>query len=332
MSRTIAESPENSALIPIEKLGLPGVLTSLNVVPIFKDSNRSDQERLEDTTARKFHVTCRLAKTIESKPNINFNFSEDSGDSLFALPENAIHFKVETTDGQQFFLHANAERRLSSIRFDCVARSNAEARGLFQRTVGPALDHLSFVANTPLHTAQISIFDELHLITSTELLCPHPIVTLSPGMGKVSAILAPVYAMYREAKNSASPFYTFFCLYKILEGVLKKLKARVYEEAKIKGIAIPPFQPKVPSYPDMTDDQKAYVGKSITRFFEEFLTTRYRNSMAHFISDEGAVLNVNEMAGIERYHGVIHITDLCCREVISHFESCINALEKNISP
>jgi hypothetical protein len=50
--------------------------------------------------------------------------------------------------------------------------------------------------------------------------------------------------------------------------------------------------------------------------------------MAHFISDEGAVLNVTEMGEMERYSSVVHIAELCCREVISHFEVCIEALEQ----
>jgi hypothetical protein len=50
--------------------------------------------------------------------------------------------------------------------------------------------------------------------------------------------------------------------------------------------------------------------------------------MAHFISDEGAVLNVNEVDAMEKYSSVVHIADLCCRELISHFEACLEALEK----
>lgn len=328
MSRAIATSTTNSVSIPVEKLGPPGVVAQLHVVPIFKDSTRNDEKRLKDVTLRKFVVTCRLAKDVESQPNINFNFGEGSGDSLFAIPEHVAYMKVETSDGQ-FFFSGNAEKRLSTVRFDCIAHSSAEARRLFQKIVGPALDHLSYASNTPVHTVQVTIVDEVHQITSTEILCPYPVVALNTGVEKVSATLAPVYAMYREAKNAVSPFYKYFCLYKILEGLLKPLRTKLYEKAKLKGIVLPPLHAKVTSYSDIPDDQRPYVGKSITRFFEEFLTTRYRNSMAHFISDEGVVLNVNEMEGIERYCAVVHVTDLCCRVVISHFESCIDALEKS---
>ena len=111
--------------------------------------------------------------------------------------------------------------------------------------------------------------------------------------------------------------------------LLKSLRGKLYEEAKQKGVTLPSLQAKVPSYAEISDEQKPYVGKSIKRFFDEFLTNRFRNGIAHFISDEGAVLNVNEMEEMERFSSVVHITELCCREIIFHFEACIEALEQS---
>jgi hypothetical protein len=328
MTRPIATTATNSISIPVEKMGPPGIVTHLHVVPVFGNDKRGDEERLRDLTPRNFRVTARLAKNNEAQPSINFSFDEGSGDSLFSTPDNVVCLKVETVGGK-FAFYPNSEKRLSTVRFDCTARSGGEARRLFHKVVGPALDHLAFVANTPLHVVQISVFDELHQTSSTDILCPYPVVALNQGLGKVPGLLSPVYAMYREAVNASSPFYKFFCFYKILEGLLKSLPGRLHTEAKIKGVPLPPLQAKVPHYADIPNDQKPYVGKSITRFFDEFLTNRFRNSMAHFISDEGAVLNVNEMEEMERYSAVIHVADLCCREVISHFEVCIERLEQH---
>jgi hypothetical protein len=327
MSKLLTTSKKNSVSIQVGKLGAPGIVTHLHVVPVFEGNKKQDFDRLSDSTPRTFDVTCRLANGIDSVSGINFNFDVDSGDSLIAIPEQAVHMKVETPDGQ-FIFYPNAERRLSTISFSCFAQSSAEAKVMFHKIVGPSLDHLAYVANSPLHIVQVTIVDVSHQIISTDVLCPYPIVSLAQGVGKVSADLAPVYAMYREAKNAVSPFYRFFCLYKILEGLLKPLQSKLHETAKRKGLTLPKLQAKVPSYSDISDDQKPYVGKSITRFFEEFLTSRFRNSLAHFISDEGIVLNVNEVDGIERYSAVVHITDLCCREVIAHIEQCIDVLDR----
>jgi hypothetical protein len=328
MTRPITTSATNSISIPIEKMGPPGVVTHLHVVPVFQNDRRRDEERLRDLTPRNFRVTARLAKNNESQPSINFSFDEGSGDSLFSIPDNAAYLKVESFDGK-FFFYPNSERRLSTVRFECTAQSGDEAKRLFHKIVGPALDHLAYVTNTPLHLVQISVFDEMHQISSTDILCPYPVVAMSQGLGKVHGLLAPVYAMYREAVNATSPFYKFFCFYKILEGLLKSLPGKLHAEARLKGISLPSLQAKVPYYADIPSDQKPYEGKSITRFFDEFLTNRFRNSMAHFISDEGAVLNVNEVEEMERYSAVVHVADLCCREVISHFEVCIETLQQS---
>ncbi|BCM24857.1 hypothetical protein ZMTM_11160 [Methyloradius palustris] len=308
-------------------MGPPGIVTHLHVVPVFQDDRKNDEKRFRDKTSRNFRVTARLAKSNESQPSINFNFEEGSGDSLFSIPENVAYLKVETFDGK-FLFYPNSERRLSTVKFECTAQSAEEARRLFHRIVGPALDHLAYVANTPLHVVQISVVDELHQISSTDILCPYPLASLNQGLGKVYGLLVPVYAMYREAVNATSPFYKFFCFYKILEGLLKTLPGRLHTEAKIKNISLPPLKAKVPHYKDIPTDQKQYEGKSITRFFDEFLTNRFRNSIAHFISDEGSALNVNEVEEMERYSSVVHVADICCRELISHFEKCIEVLEK----
>lgn len=328
MTPSIARSAVNSISVPSDKLGPPGVVTHLHVVPVFKDQTSSDEKRLRDTTPRIFRVTARLAKSNDVQSNINFNFGQDSGDSLFVFPENSACLQVKTIDGE-FVFYPNSDRRFSTVQFDCSAQTTGDARRLFHNIVGPALDHLAYVSNTPLHVVQVSVVDQTHHIMATDILCPHPLVALNGGVGKVFGPLAPVYAMYREAINASSPFYKFFCFYKILEGLLKSLRGKLHEEARQKGITLPPLNAKVPSYLDISDDQKHYVGKSITRFFEEFLTNRFRNGMAHFISDEGAVLNVNEIEEMERYSSVVHISELCCREVISHFEVCLEAIKQS---
>lgn len=109
--------------------------------------------------------------------------------------------------------------------------------------------------------------------------------------------------------------------------MLKKLRAKVYAEAKQKSITLPPLKAKVPSYPDVQEDQKPYIGKSIDSFFDEFLTNRFRNDMAHFILDEGSVLNTSKIEDWQRYTAIVHIAKLCCDVLIPHFETCLNTLE-----
>jgi hypothetical protein len=124
MTRPITTSTTNSISIPVEKMGPPGVVTHLHVVPVFQNDRRSDEERLRDLTPRTFRVTARLAKNNETQPSINFSFDEGSGDSLFSFPGNAAYLKVETFDGK-FFFYPNSERRFSTVRFDCWASTRS---------------------------------------------------------------------------------------------------------------------------------------------------------------------------------------------------------------
>ena len=63
------------------------------------------------------------------------------------------------------------------------------------------------------------------------------------------------------------------------------------------------------------------------KFFEEVLQADFRNSLAHFANDAGAALDVNRLIEIERYSKVVHLTDLCCREAIAHFETCLELVD-----
>lgn len=324
------KSLKNTINIPIPKnqLGPPGTVKYFMIVPKLGPGDKKDEERVNDKTPRNFQVSARFA--IDSQPIqiTNFNFDDNSGDSLFLFPENAAYINIEIAEGK-FTLFPNANQRLSTARFNCIANSVGEAQQGFNEIIGPLLDQMVYITNTPLHMVQVSAFDELHQIHASNVYSPYLLANIDSGIVKVSPTLAPIYAMYREAVNATSPFYKFFCFYKILEGLLKPLNAKLHEEAKQKSISLPPLNAKVPLYNDIPSDQMPYVGKSIKRFFDVFLTTRYRNEMAHFISDEGAVLNVNKVGEKERYIGVVHISLLCCNELISHFENCVEILKEH---
>ena len=321
---------EENVEIPITKiqLGPPGTLRYLMIVPKFGPDDQNSDERVKDKTPRKFQVSARFSIDSQPLPNLkmDFNFDNNSGDSLFLFPEGAAYIDIETNEGT-FKLFPNKNRRLSTARFDFIANSVGEAQQSFSEIIGPLLDHMVYVTNTPLHIVQISAFDELHQISGSNIYSPYTLTTIGHSFAKVTPLLAPVYAMYREAVNATSPFYKFFCFYKILEGLLKPLAADIYKEAKQKSITLPSLKAKVPSFPDIPENQKKYIGKSVKHFFEEFLTNNYRNEMAHFILDDGAVLNVNKTRDKERFTEAIQITRLCCNEVISYFENCAEILE-----
>jgi hypothetical protein len=326
MNRLIATSKTNSAKIDSSALGPPGIVTCLNVVPVMKDGLENAQRFALDLGNQKFRVEARFSVNGNVGTNINFNFSQDSGDSFFQVAPDIRQLEVETTNGP-FTIFLNENKRLSSVKFPCVAQSSFDARVKFENAVMPAIDHLSYLGNAPLHIVQISVSNEQTQEVSTEFLSPYPAITLGVGLAKVRPLMVPVYAMYRESKNSVSPFYRFFSLYKILEGLLKPIQSSLRKEAKEREVELPSLDKKVPEYADATAEQKKYVGKSIKRFFDDYLTPEFRNSIAHFVNDDQSVLNVSQVVFQNRYSEVIHVMEICCRELVTYCESCIDLLE-----
>ena len=321
---------KNTAQAPQFSLGTPGLITKVAVVPHFgeKGNDSHSSQRLNDLSSREFRVSGRLAISNEIKgTNININFDERSGDSLLTLSGGAAKFRSTIFDGD-IMLFTNSENRISAIQIDCTAKSITEAHSTFNKVVSPMLDHLSYIGKIPLQIVQVTVVDQMHKISLTEIITPYYLTTtLNHGTVNIFPMLEPVYALYRESRNAQSPFYKFLCLYKILEGLLKTLRSKIYKEAKGKNVTLPPLLAKVPIISDIPEDQEKYFGKSITFFFDDYLTKQFRDVVAHFMLTDGSILNINEIYDIQRYWGVIYLTELCCQEVISHFEQCIGIFE-----
>lgn len=315
-----------SITVEAEQIGFPGVTSILVVSPTFAgDNEESERKRLQDSSSRLFKVTARLSRIYSPSDEIDLHFGVEQGESFFQLP---MGKQLEVELGPHKFRYLpNAAGRLAIVEFECIANSSSNARKLFHEVAAASLDHLSYAMNVPVTVAQVSVFDTKNSITVSEVVPPYHPANLDRSSAKIYPRLDPVYAMYREGINTNSPFYRFFCFYKILEGLLVTLRSEVYKEARIKGIDLPKFSATVPDFPGIADSIKPHVGQAIHRFYEEVLSGNFRHAVAHFVNNQGAVLHVNQLAEINRYTEVIQVTELCCRSTISHFEACLELLE-----
>lgn len=243
------------------------------------------------------------------------------------MPEDALFSQVQCPGGI-FEVKKNESGELSFIQFDCVAKSITEARHAFIRAALPFLDHLVYVANCPLFVVSLRIEDQKNHRTTLDYISPYRKATLNPHIGELFIELGPVYAMYREAKNSSSDFYRFLCYYKILEGLLGSIRANAFKQAKQAGIE--PQKPKdvVPNSSDLPASFRAYVGKSVKEFFDAVLTPEFRNAVAHFVTDEGGILNMSDPVHIDKYSKILLVCELCVRVVISSHESLLQSLHR----
>jgi hypothetical protein len=318
--------PSSSNEIPVESLGPAGMKGQLHVLALVENEQRQDHDRLHDKAIRSFTVTALLSKAPPVAENIKGDFGAEDGGSYLLLPEGVALGRIRCTEGM-FEFKKNSKGEKSLVQFECTATSTTEARKNFCSAVLPFVDYLSYVANCPIVLATLRIDDPKNERTVIEYVSPYRQATFNAHISVLYAEMAPVYAMYREAKNSHSDFYTFLCYYKLLEGLLGTLRANVFLRARDKGVTLERTREKVPASEHIASRYQAHMGKPIKAFFDDILTPQFRNAVAHFVTDDGAILNMSASEHIDNYAEILFVSELCVREVIQSHESLLKALQ-----
>ncbi|WP_133117939.1 methylamine utilization protein MauJ [Burkholderia ubonensis] len=307
----------------LDQFGRAGFPSRLTIVPVYKDETETmSRARVNDTSARSFHVRARLAKAMTHPKGIEVNFDAETGGSFF-IASTGEAYEISTTNDVKCTIELNSRRELAAVSFRCDAYSSGEARLVFHNVVRPLLDYFCYLADVPYHIDQISIVDELHHIQDVEVFHSEISKVLGTGATPVLGLLVPYYAMYREGKNSTSMIYKFFCYYKILDGLMTALQPKLKKAAKAAGISSESLVHLVPepTEHDFYDSkQMEYVGKSMQLFMSEYLTKRYRDAVAHFVLKDGTTLNVSDLRQIDKYVSILPIVENCCRKAIGTFE------------
>jgi hypothetical protein len=314
-----------SAEIPIDRLGPSGVKGELHILAIMANEKRLDEDRLHDKAERQFKVFGQLSKNPPATGNIKGDFGPDDGGSYLALPDHAVISRIRCVDGM-FEIKKNSLGEKSMVEYECRATNPTQARRKFQAAVLPFLDYLSYVADCPVIVAMLRVEDPKNDQISMEYVSPYRKTTINPHTANLFSELAPVYAMYREAKNSYSDFYRFLCYYKILEGLLGSLRASVFSRARSAHIDLGRPKETIPTFQEIASAYQPFIGKPMKAFFDEVLTPQFRNAVAHFITDDGAVLNMSSPAHIDRYGEVLYILELSVRVAIKSHEELLSKL------
>ena len=210
--------PSPSISVPNEKLGPAGIRGTLHVLAQMPNEQRKDEDRLRDTALRLFKVSGRLSKAPPVAEDIKGDFTYEDGSSFLLSPQEAQLIRVNCPDGT-FEFKKNSQGEHSVIEFDCEAANTAEAKQKFFIAALPFLDLIGYSANCPIYIATLKIDDPKNDCQTIEYISPYRKATVNPHTALLLPELRPVYAMYREAKNSHSDFYKFLCYHKILEGL-----------------------------------------------------------------------------------------------------------------
>ncbi len=152
------------------------------------------------------------------------------------------------------------------------ARAIGEAVAKFHVATTPLVDHLSYVANVPIKTGMLRVYDRKNDVQRVNYVSPFQQVAVNNYFAEVRPELQAVYALYREARNSESPYYQLLCHFKIMEGV-DKLKSRLVKQARRRGVQLQTVDDVLPHHPDLADDLRQHVGTSVKQFQGAVLTS-----------------------------------------------------------
>ena len=321
--RLLAQSVTNAVVVPREQLSAAGAPSAVTVVAIMENELRDETMRLQDQSLRNFDVEVLLTKQLTLPDAFNADFTREDGASLIKLPGS---IKVDTASGA-FYVDLNSHNEMALIRMRIEARVPTEARNKVYDAVAVFLDHLSYAAQTPLLTGQMKIYDERNQITTIDMIGPEREVALSQGEQRLFIQLSPIYALYREFKNSSSAYYRLLCLFKIMEGILGVLRRKGREEARALGISFSMPKETIPDHPDISDSLRYLVGKPIKEFYDNILQKQYRDAASHFLVQESVILQVSSAEERYKFAEMTFVCDLCVRVLISNHEALLRRLD-----
>jgi hypothetical protein len=267
--------------LPLDRIGPPGISSELHALPQLENDSRSNDERLNDLSIRRFKVSACLSKLPPNENIISSRFSEKDGNSYLLMPSNASFIIVATPLGD-VKLGKNELGEISFATYECQSDSIAGAKEMFLRGVLPFFDHMAYATNAPLFIAALWIDDQKNQHTAIYYVNPYHKFTVNSHARQVIIEMAPIYAMYREAKNSQSNFYRFLCYYKILEGLLSKFHSSAMKRVRKLGISPSFSKTLVPDSHYFEAAQKPFVGMPLKEVLRRGLDPEVSNCGSSF--------------------------------------------------
>ncbi len=201
-----------------------------------------------------------------------------------------------------------------------------KARMIAARAVAGLLGVLSFQGNTPLHVDREILRDPESGWTRFWVLLPAAVARVGSFRVRLVSHLRPVYALWRESRNSRSYFYRFLCLFKIVEGLLESILPSVYKELKRRGKRFEAVKGVVPNDPHIKALTPEFVGKKFTRVRDE-LKGQYRHALAHFGLDHTAPLDLDDPKTRHEYERLFPVVDHIAAALIRDAERLFADLE-----
>ncbi len=268
----------------------------------------------KDKTDRYFYVGFHLENCDTRKIN----------DSTVTL-ENDKFKKLNKEDGTlviEMKLIKNEHNRLAKIDSRLKSDSYYTAlRNAYNIITSYLLSIQSFQSGANLAIWAIIIKDDLH---KAEWVCKPQYAASDflqlPDIVDMGDEFKAVLALYREAKYNSSPYYRFFCYYKILEAFYERsdIFRKVDQIIKEKNLSI-----KRPRRRINKDDliyaligpNSKYLNMPYGDFFKE-LRSNERLKVAHTFPKDKPFVNIDDFDLFTEYASIGNLADLVARQLL----------------
>lgn len=313
--------------LPLKDLGYPGSSGDWSLLLDTEDEKRKDEDRLYDKVERQYEMIGYLNKGVILRDNFTIDLNEESGSSFIKVNPHLKRLDFEANN-VKFKILKNSENELSRIEFNCICTSINNAYALFNAVTIPLIDHISYIGNIPITIEKIVGHDKKNniLFSNYDVPYSHYLLDENNNIGFVNEYMRPIYALYREAKNSYSKFYRFLCYYKILEGIYKIIRPETYKKAQKLDMKLVLDREIVPNDKFITGKHKRYIGKPIKEIFDGYFKNEFRHSIAHFTARDSTPFIISDFSTHIQVTSTITLIELCCRIVIDNQVVLLNKI------
>ena len=328
--RFLGQTAGSNLTVSLDQLGAPGVHGCIEIVPLFtNEAGDEPAPKAQVDGVHTFAVKARMAKSPTTL-TLQGDFGAGDGSSYLTVSDGVARIEVGGFGGLLHF-HCNVAGELATVSADIDAENANQAYVTFLTQLNSFIDRVSYLAAVPMFIEMIVVKDTVTEAQSMFFVSPPRSSQINPGGETLHVEMAPVYALYREAQNSVSPYYRVLCLFKIMEGLLLSLRTEMRARARESKIEINSVKSIVPNHMDVPENLKKYVGKPVKEFFDSFLQKEYRDAMAHFNLKGRKPLNVSDPKHWRRFSDVAFICDLCARVLIAQHEQLLTSFEQRLA-
>jgi hypothetical protein len=310
----------SSITLPRDKLGYPGISGELILVA-GQVTAPETLDLKQDSTVRPFKVGLILTKTGDIGEPTRTLWNETGGGShitFMKMPgETSSWYTVQTRE-VEYTVDKNQRGEVAMIRATVNATNIPEANSKFIDNIAPMLDFFAYVANCPVMIQKRFCEDTKNNMVMMSFTPPYPDMTLNSHQTSIEKELIPIFALFREAKNSNSHYYKFFCYCKIMEGIFTHVRPNRMKQAKSANVALTVTKERVPDHPELRLYSKEHIGKPIQQLYMDHLQIKYRHALAHFTLDGGDPLIISKNETTAEFSNQVLLAELCCREIIEN--------------